>query len=225
MQAPTLLRIQHHNLWLSAARVLFWEEAQIMIAADLHFGKSGHFRKSSIPIPQAVFKQDLHRLFDQIQYFQPKQVIIVGDMFHSSDNAEIEWFSTWRENCRQIPFILVQGNHDILSSDRYDRLGIELKTDHYLLNPFQFQHHPVRSVAQETICQIAGHVHPGVELVGLGKQRMKFPCFHIQKRQILLPAFSDFSGLHCMPIEKEDQIFAIIPGSNGVFNATIMQTK
>jgi uncharacterized protein len=225
MQTPIHLRIQHQTLWLSAARVLFWEEAQIMIAADLHFGKSGHFRKSSIPIPQAVFKQDLHRLFDQIQYFQPKKVLIVGDMFHSSDNAEIEWFSQWRASCRQIPFLLIQGNHDILSTERYDRLGIELKKDQYSLNPFQFQHHPSTPIAPETIWQISGHVHPGVALVGMGKQKMKFPCFHVRKQQILLPAFSDFSGLHCMPIEKEDQIFAIVPGSNGVFNATIMQTK
>jgi len=61
-----------------------------LIISDLHFGKTGHFRKSGIAVPQGVYKEDLQRLVSQIQYFQPSQLIIVGDFFHSQLNKELE---------------------------------------------------------------------------------------------------------------------------------------
>jgi metallophosphoesterase superfamily enzyme len=56
----------------------------VLIVSDLHFGKTGHFRKSGIAVPQSVYKKDLQRLFHQVQYFQPRKLIVVGDLFHSS---------------------------------------------------------------------------------------------------------------------------------------------
>ena len=46
-----------HNIFnqtflLSAQRTVFWEEEKTLILSDLHLGKSGHFRKSGIAIPQ-----------------------------------------------------------------------------------------------------------------------------------------------------------------------------
>ena len=66
---------------LSAQRTIFWEEEKTLILSDLHLGKSGHFRKSGIAIPQNLYKEDLFRLLNEIQFFRPKQLIIVGDLF------------------------------------------------------------------------------------------------------------------------------------------------
>ena len=30
---------------------MFWEEEKALIVSDLHFGKTGHFRKSGIAVP------------------------------------------------------------------------------------------------------------------------------------------------------------------------------
>src|SRR5690349_23713037 len=106
--------IYKNTFWLSLQRCVYWEEQNALIVSDLHFGKTGHFRKSGIAVPQAVYKEDLHRLVHLIQYFQPKQLIVVGDLFHSHQNKELELFQRWREDLSGLPIHLVKGNHDIL---------------------------------------------------------------------------------------------------------------
>ena len=82
MHTPVSHKIRSHQFWLTTDRTMFWEEERALIVSDLHFGKTGHFRKSGIAIPPSVYKEDLQRLIIQIQYFQPRELIIVGDMFH-----------------------------------------------------------------------------------------------------------------------------------------------
>ena len=81
MQAPILHKIHGQNLWLSAHRSLFWEEKKALIVSDLHFGKTGHFRKWEIGVPQNVYKEDLQRLVSLLHYFKPQKLIVVGDFF------------------------------------------------------------------------------------------------------------------------------------------------
>jgi Predicted ICC-like phosphoesterases len=81
MQAPLLHRIRNQNMWLSGERCIFWENENALIVSDLHFGKSGHFRKSGIPIPQTVFKEDLQRLVNLLQYFKPTKLIVWETFF------------------------------------------------------------------------------------------------------------------------------------------------
>src|SRR6476469_8804995 len=126
MQAPILHKLREQNLWLSAQRSIFWEEQKTLIVSDLHFGKTGHFRKSGIPVPQNVYKEDLQRLVDLIRNFNPGRVLVVGDFFHSRENPELEWFRKWREELIRIPIVLVRGNHDILKSKWYEDAAITL---------------------------------------------------------------------------------------------------
>src|ERR1700685_2130790 len=107
MQSPVPYKIKKQQLWLSPERMLFWEDEKALIVSDLHFGKTGHFRKSGIAVPQSVYKEDLQRLVSQIQHFQPSQIIIVGDFFHSQMNKELDLFQKWRENFPDVIFHLV----------------------------------------------------------------------------------------------------------------------
>ncbi len=104
---PTPLSAQSTSLALTE-RVIYWEEEKALILSDLHLGKTGHFRKSGIAVPQQVYKNDLHRLVQSIQHFQPKQLIIVGDMFHSHANKEHDWFLKWRNDFSHIEMHLVE---------------------------------------------------------------------------------------------------------------------
>src|SRR5882762_7169930 len=113
MSAPFFYKLMDQHCWLSPDRVIFWEEEKALIVSDLHFGKTGHFRKSGIAIPPSVYKDDLQRLVVQIQYFQPRELIIVGDMFHSHANKELELFLKWRSDLSGIHIRLIRGNHDI----------------------------------------------------------------------------------------------------------------
>src|SRR5579864_1459815 len=104
MHTPVSYKKRNHQFWLTTDRTMFWEEEKALIISDLHFGKTGHFRKSGIAVPPSVYKDDLQRLITLIQYFQPSQLIIVGDFFHSVANKEIELFRKWRENFSGITF-------------------------------------------------------------------------------------------------------------------------
>ena len=63
MVAPVHYSVFNNTFWLSAQRCIFWEEEQSLIVSDLHLGKTGHFRKMGIAVPQAVYKEDFAKAF------------------------------------------------------------------------------------------------------------------------------------------------------------------
>lgn len=209
MTAPVLHTIRNQHFWLSPERVVFWEQEKILIVADLHFGKTGHFRKSGIAIPQSVYQQDLHRLFHQISFFNPSKVLIVGDFFHSSENKEMDFFLKWRNDLLTLPLLLVRGNHDILQKEWYAFANIGV-VDAFELNSFLFIHDHAEMSIPEDLFVFSGHLHPGCIIKGAGKQSLRFPCFYFTEKQGILPAFSHFSGLAIVQAKKNDELYAIV---------------
>lgn len=195
---------------LSPDRCIFWEEKKILILSDLHMGKTGHFRKSGIAVPQAIFKEDMQRLVTQLQLFKPLQVIIIGDMFHSESNKEHDFFLKWRQDFSSLPFHLVKGNHDILNEDWYALADITLHTCELVVGNFAFVHDLVDCPVQEKGYIFCGHIHPSVVVRGLGKQSLRFPCFYFAKKYAVLPAFSRFTGTHAIEPKAGDTIFALV---------------
>ncbi len=109
MSSPYKFIICKQTLWLSPERCIFWEDEKALILSDLHLGKTGHFRKSGIGVPQSIFKEDLQRLFSLIQFFKPVQLLIVGDLFHSHLNKEMEMFMKWRNDMPHLQMRLIRG--------------------------------------------------------------------------------------------------------------------
>ena len=177
---------------------------------SLVLGKTGHFRKSGIPIPTTVYQNDLHRLLNLIQYFQPRNIIFVGDLTHSHENMELNLFKKWRNDLEHIEMHLVKGNHDILSSKWYEEAGLQIHHPYLSKGPFEFIHDPLDQEEQTETYTFCGHLHPGVLLKGYGKQSLRFPCFHFGKKICLLPAFSEFSGMALVDAEKDDTRFVIV---------------
>ncbi len=211
MSAPLRFLFHKQTLWLSPARCIFWEEESILIVSDLHFGKSGHFRKSGIGIPQNIYKEDLQRLFSQIQFFKPKILLIAGDMFHSTANKEIEFFLKWRNDIPEIEFYLIRGNHDILPKKFYKEANIKVFENKLSIDNFCFTHDIASTCDDENekLFTFSGHIHPGIKMKGLGKQSMMLPCFYFSKKYAVLPAFSAFTGLAKIKPSKNDQVFAL----------------
>lgn len=213
MQSPIPHTIQKQHLWLSAERCIFWEEEKSLIISDLHFGKTGHFRKSGIAVPQTVFKEDLQRLVAQIQHFQPKHLIVVGDFFHSNANKELELFKKWREDFPDISIHLIKGNHDILQQDWYTSCDIKLNEAEMSLSDFTFIHdisHSVNGHRSTANYYFSGHIHPGIRISGAGKQSLCFPCFYFGKKYAVLPAFSHFTGVALIDPDEDENVFAIV---------------
>ncbi|HJW15784.1 MAG TPA: ligase-associated DNA damage response endonuclease PdeM [Flavisolibacter sp.] len=211
MQAPILHKLHDQHLWLSAQRSIFWEEQKALIVSDLHFGKTGHFRKSGIPVPQGVYKEDLQRLVNLLHYFKPQKLLVVGDFFHSHANMELDWFKKWREDFSSLQIILVRGNHDILKRFWYQEAGIEVIENELELAPFIFTHE--RCEDHDTLYTFCGHIHPGIYLQGLGKQALRLPCFYFGANHCILPAFSKFTGTALIEPEPKENVFAIVDNS------------
>lgn len=209
---PLRFKFHDQTLWLSPARCIFWEEECALILSDLHFGKSGHFRKSGIGIPQNIFKEDLQKLFAQIAFFKPKTLLIAGDMFHSSANKEMDFFIKWRNDFPNLEFKLIRGNHDILTSQFYKDMNIDVVENKLLIKDFCFTH------AIDSGCNdeknkhftFSGHIHPGIKMNGSGNQSLMLPCFYFSKKYAILPAFSAFTGLAKIKPSASDNVFVLL---------------
>lgn len=216
MHAFEPFTIKNQRLCLSSDRSIYWEQQKALVVSDLHIGKTGHFRKAGIPVPQSVFKEDLQRLVSLIQYFNPTSLIVVGDMFHSTANKELELFSRWRGDFEYLNIKLVKGNHDILQKKWYADTGIELFDSTLTIDGFCFQHDPGEcgndSSGNEPYV-FSGHIHPGITINGIGKQSLKFPCFYFSDTYCILPAFSRFTGSVNVRLKDEDVAFAIVNNS------------
>lgn len=201
--------ILNNSFLLSAGRCIFWEEEKVLILSDLHFGKTGHFRKHGIAVPQTIFKEDIQRLIAQVQYFKAEQLIIVGDLFHSHANKEMELFLKWRNDFAQLSIKLIIGNHDILPAAWYDTAGITCIKDQLQTGPFIFTHDIAECKNTKDCYIFSGHIHPAITLSGNAKQSLKFPCFYFTKTYGVLPAFGRFTGSHSISPAKGDTVFAI----------------
>lgn len=183
-----------------------------MILSDLHFGKSGHFRKSGIGIPQNIFKEDLQKLFAQIAFFKPKMLLIAGDMFHSSANKEMDFFIKWRNDFPNMEFKLIRGNHDILTNKFYKDMNIDVVENKLLIKDFCFTHDIDSSCNNEKNKHFtfSGHIHPGIKMNGSGNQSLMLPCFYFSKKYAILPAFSAFTGLAKIKPSASDNVFVLL---------------
>lgn len=213
MHLPLSVIKNSQHLWLSPLRVVYWEERKAVILSDLHFGKTGHFRKSGIAVPQQAYKEDLHRLLEVWHHFNPEEMIVVGDMFHSHDNKELDLFLKWRDNFPSLRIQLVKGNHDILHAAWYEKAAIRLYQGSLILAPFHFVHDPSQVEKNRKAAPpfyFSGHLHPGILVSGGGKQSLRFPCFHFTEHHCVLPAFGSFTGLAMVSPEPGDAVYAIV---------------
>jgi DNA ligase-associated metallophosphoesterase len=188
-------------------KAMYWKKHEILFLADLHLGKIGHFRKSGIPVPPGANDRNIEVLIELINATSPKRVIFLGDLFHSHYNPEWEVFGELVKHFGHISFELVVGNNDIMSDHQYARKGIVLH-DELIIGPFLFTHHPLESIP-ENFYNISGHLHPGVNLRGKGRQSITLPCFYFGTRQGYLPAFGSFTGLARIAPKKEDKVFVV----------------
>lgn len=221
MHAFQQFNIKGQTLCLSADRSVFWEEHRALIVSDLHIGKTGHFRKAGIAVPQLVLKEDMQRLFSQVQYFKPSALIVVGDMFHSSANKELELFARWRSDMAALRISLIKGNHDILQNRWYADNGIELYEESLTIEPFCFSHDAENCSGGDNADHyvFSGHLHPGIAVNGGGRQTLRFPCFYFSDTYCILPAFSRFTGTVGVKPAGGDVTFAIVNNSLVKINA------
>ena len=114
-----------------------------------------------------------------------------------------------RKAFRQCSFELIIGNHDILGKNQYERHNIQLYPKSLRLNSLLLTHEPLE-VIPEGLFNLAGHLHPGAHLIGIGKQSVTLPCFHIKKNQCILPAFGSFTGLARVRPKHGEKVYVVV---------------
>lgn len=158
----------------------------------------------------------MQRLLSQLQFYKPEQLVVVGDLFHSVMNKELEFFKRWRNDFNSLHFRLVKGNHDILKKEWYSEANIDVSDLHLSIGRFCFVHDISQACAPsaEVDYYFSGHIHPCVHLKGLGKQSISLPCYYFSETFAVIPAFSKFTGTALIDRRTSDSIFAIIPANH-----------
>ena len=197
------ITIQDEIFTLTNQRALFWKKEKALILSDLHIGKTAHFRKNGIALANQIMKNDLERLSILIEYFQPEKFIVVGDLLHAGDNSDVDEFCNWRNQYPDLDFCLVEGNHDRISKKLEQKLCLDFKAEKYESNDFVLVHDFDKT---EFKFQINGHIHPGFVINSVVK-KIKLPCFVVSDNQLLLPAFSEFTGLDTKNLLKKGRFY------------------
>lgn len=183
---------------------MYWEERDVLLISDVHLGKISHFRKYGSAVPANAIAENFRRLTEVVDHFAPGKICFLGDLFHSYANIEWDLFTNWLKEV-DAGVSLVVGNHDVISSLKYEEVGVEI-FEELIIEDLLFTHHPEERTGFFNIC---GHLHPGYKLRGLGRQQLKLKCFYKSAHQLILPAFGEFTGNYWISPGEGEQIYAI----------------
>lgn len=205
------INIRNCRFWLLPEKAIYWQKKKMLMIADLHIGKSGHFRKHGIPVPGDINSSNIDKMNRLVQKVEPEHLIILGDLFHSRANKEWEQFQAWRKKQPKLEVSLVIGNHDILPSSIYHSSRINLFKK-LTVGPFLLIHDLNQLPSNKDTSEgyvLSGHIHPAVRLRGKGRQSMKLPCFYFGSNEGILPAFGHFTGTHVIEPRKGEKVYTI----------------
>jgi len=206
------ITLYNEILRLLPQKAIFWPREKALLIADAHFGKVGHFRKAGVPVPNQLLHNDIDLLTELLKTHQPQKLIFLGDLFHSNINYDWEIFGAWRNAFKNVEFHLVKGNHDRMEAQFFKDFSIELHDPVLKIEPFIFSHIPFKNsddISNDSYL-LAGHVHPGIQLRGKGRQAARLPCFYFGERQGILPAFGGFTGLGIIQLAQNSRVFVVV---------------
>jgi len=175
-----------------------WEPATgLLLLADLHLGKAEAFQASGVPLPSDGDLTNLNRLLTLAHGLRPQRVVVLGDLIHSrlGLTAELRQKLAALPSLLGCPLQLVGGNHD--AGSWLEGLPAEPPQ---AIGALWLSHEPMQPPT-EGLLNVCGHLHP-VALLGRGADRLRLPCFALDRRrgQLQLPAFGRLTGGHpCDP--------------------------
>jgi len=199
------IQLNGEPFYLLPQKAIYRPLKKQLFFSDIHLGKTTHFRKKGIALPQQSKLKDIDLITSLINHYQPLQIIFLGDLFHSSYNNEWLYFKSLLQQFATLQFILVKGNHDILKDDIYAIKNLDV-IDVLEEEQFIFTHYPLENPIKLNFC---GHVHPSYTLRGKAKQSITLPCFYKQNLTFMLPAFGNLTGLFAVQKNKKTSIYLI----------------
>ena len=175
-----------------ADRALFWPAASTLILSDLHVGKSDVFRARGLPVPSGVTSRDLDRLTALVAQTGATRVLILGDFLHAKESHDaLSHVERWRQRHVSLAVEIVPGNHDKTIGSLDPMLKFVLLSPCHMERGIAFCHDPAEV---HELPVMAGHVHPKARLADFDGGGVDVPCFVVEPRLVILPAFGGFTG-------------------------------
>lgn len=193
------------TLQLLSDKAVYLPEHEMLIVSDLHFGKIEHFRKNGIGLPASAARKDIDKLERLIRSVNAKDIVFLGDLFHSDLNNAWQAFKKMLQLFQDRTFHLILGNHDILDESMYTGMKLSYQME---IKDLILTHEPI-DVVQDGKYNLCGHIHPGVKLSGKGKQSIRIPCFYFGAHTGILPSFGTFTGTHVIKPVEGDKVFVV----------------
>ena len=211
---PTDRAVMHwqgHTLQLLATRAIWDPTCSTLLVADLHLGKAESFQRAGIPLPSDGDLETLNALIALAQHWQPRQLIVLGDLIHSHQGltAQLQQKLAALPELLGCPLRLIGGNHD-----RGSHIAGIAQEASQALGPWWLSHEPEPRQGHLNLC---GHLHP-VAQVGKGNNRLRLRCFSLDERvgRLALPAFGCLTGGH--PTAQGEKLWLVADGAVVAWN-------
>lgn len=183
------------RLQLLDDKALYLPEETALLVSDVHLGKAETFQSLGIPISNQMNAENLARLRSLCQQVNPRQLFILGDLFHSQQSLVPEVLTTWDSFLKEIEadVTLIVGNHDRHLMSALPPLAMHCHVEAVALGPFLLSHEP--EITHQATLNICGHIHPVIKLRSR-TDSLRLPCFFIERDQhrLTLPSFGEFTG-------------------------------
>ncbi len=183
------------HLRLLDDKALYLPEAEALLVSDVHLGKAETFQSAGIPIASRMNEENLSRLRSLYHQTQPKELFVLGDLFHSKQSLVSEVLAGWETFLQEIParVTLIVGNHDRRLVSALPPMAMDCQIDAVMVGPFLLSHEP--EIGHSSALNICGHIHPVVKLRSR-TDSLRLPCFFVEhdQRRLILPSFGEFTG-------------------------------
>jgi len=201
-----IIQVAGETLMLLPEKAVYWPAQDMLIIADIHFGKAAAFRSLGVPVPKGTTSENLAGLDALVAAHGARKVVFLGDFLHAraahASSTQLAMLA-WRQRHLNLALTLVRGNHDLHAGDPAAALGIELVDEPHAIGPFAFCHHPGVDAPGYGL---AGHVHP-VYVLATRFDALRLPCFVVGKQGLILPSFGSFTGGHAVKPGPGDHIY------------------
>ncbi len=185
---------RQEELVLLAQKAIWRPSSEELFVADLHLGKAEVFQACGIPLPSDDDRTTLLRLEQLCQQWNPKRVIILGDLLHGPLGLT-ERLQADLNNLHQrlnTEVLLIGGNHDrSLDQQSFPQHPA------FRLGDLWLSHEPEPPMDGREGLNLCGHIHPTTTL-RQGSDRLRLPCFAYDsvEQRLLIPAFGELTGGH-----------------------------
>lgn len=163
---------------------LWWPERGLLVASDLHLGKSERIaRLGGASLPPYEAYETLERLEADISACSARSVVCLGDSFDDAAAAAglPEGVGNWLLRLQAgRDWVWIEGNHDPGPVELGGSHRGELE-----IGPLVMRH-----IAEAgAVGEVSGHYHPKARIASVSRR-----CFLVDERRLIMPAYGTYTG-------------------------------